>query len=445
MNVSAYRIRERGDDAAHVQLNAYFSVLIMRSSHSATSSPHGTPADEKVRQETQQIAREIAVRDAFLEALDPILVNKPAPFEFRGSVRKDVALLVLKWIARDVMPDLHDRFSAELENGTAPTDIVSGLVPEILTAAKKITEAAKSDRAVDQRLTVQVGGDEVRSQLDRVLFALRSKKLIEKAQAFGRATNSLTDERALGLALQSIPLEQKGQASMLMHALVGQSATPGRLVAAAVSIVGRTDETSIKGAGFGSLVDAMFAHAQNQLATLAARFGTFSDVDLVCRGMDRFHRLMRGVNSYVEFTRNGQWSMISSELTKSASLSVENRLKTVVSDLSFCLRRPGGQGDGIDADQWLTALNGMYLLVAVRDARESLALNALVDQVWRDSGQVLEAIIERNMGAFKKDPGNKALSQRLDYATKMARVRFGDEYADILDKAQKSHDRRAAS
>lgn len=416
----------------------------MKSSQPATSIPRGTPADPKVQQQTEGLAKEIVARDAFAALMASLLVDKPTQFDFAGSIRRDHAYSVFKWLARDAVPDLNDRVKVMIGQGYVPAKAIEALAPEILGAAKTLLDEASKDRTSDQRLTVQLGGQEVRSQAERVLFALRSRKLIEKAEAFGRATNSITDERTLGTALQSMVGKQSEQAAMLMHVVVGQSALPGRLMAAAVHVVGRTDEGAIRTGGFAPLVEALLAHAQNQLATLTTNFGTFADIDLVCRSLDRFHRLVRAINTYVDLARNGHWAMVVAALTKTASVQVENRLKSVTSDLSFCLRRPGGKGDGIDPDLWLTALNGMYLLVAVRDARESLALNALFEQVWRDTGQLLESIISRNMEAYKANPANGALAERLEYGTKMAHLRFGEEYASILDRAREAHGRRAA-
>lgn len=415
----------------------------MKPPHPAKNAPKGTPSDALVKEQTDALAKEMAARDAFLELLEPVLVHKNAQFDFAGSIRRDHAQAVFKWLSRDVVSDLDDRINVMLGQGYAPAKAMEALAPEVLGVAKTMLEDAQKDRTLDQRITVQMGGEEVREHIGRVLFALRARKLIAKAEAFGRATNTIAEERTLGSALQSMLEGQKEHAPLLMHVVVGQCATPGRLVAAAVHIIGSTDENAIRASGFAPLVEAVLAHSQSQIASLTANFGTFSDIDLVCRSLDRFHRLMRGVNTYIDLARNGHWSLVAAALTKAASVQVENRLKTVTSDLSFCLRRPGGKGDGIDPDLWLTGLNGMYLLVAVRDARESLALNALFEQVWRDTGQLLEAIISRNMEAYKANPANTALAQRLEYGTKMAHLRFGEQYAAILSRAKDTHGRRA--
>src|SRR5690606_21828258 len=108
-----------------------------------------------------------------------------------------------------------------------------------------------------------------------------------------------------------------------------------------------------------------------------------------CRAVDRFHRLIRAIGTYVELTRNGRWAMICGALTKTVSMRVEPRLRDVVLDVNKALRRTREGNDHLDGDQILSALNGVYLLGAVREARESLALNALFDQAWVQVGEAL--------------------------------------------------------
>jgi hypothetical protein len=194
-------------------------------------------------------------------------------------------------------------------------------------------------------------------------------------------------------------------------------------------------------AGFGPLVDACLAHAQNQIPALS-QTGTFGDMDLVCRSVDRFHRLLRAVTGYVEMPRNSRWAMIAAALTKAASERIEPKLRNVAPDLNVALRRREGT-DRVDGDQILLALNGIYLLATVRDSRDSLAVNAVFDQAWAQTGQALEIHIERNLETLRRNPADKGSSVRLDAALKMAEVRFNQEYAETMRRAKDVAERRA--
>lgn len=169
--------------------------------------------------------------------------------------------------------------------------------------------------------------------------------------------------------------------------------------------------------------------------------GTFSDMDLVCRAVDRFHRLLRAVTGYAELNRSGRWSVVAAALTKAASERIEPKLRNVGPDMNMALRRREGN-DRVDGDQILAALNGVYLLATVRDSRNSLAVNAVFDQVWAQTGQALEIHIERNLEALRRNPADAMSSARLDAALKMAEVRFNLDYAETMRRAKEAAERR---
>lgn len=373
----------------------------------------------------------------FLGLIDAVIVEpEVAGFASDGSVPADDAAAAWLWMLRDVAPDLID-VSALTDNPKAAAALDS-LLPELLGRAKALL--ADTRHEVTHRIRTQMGSEEAYERLPVVLGALRARSLLEKAQGFGRAANNMTDDATLALAMQSMPLQDHAVAPLLLHAMVGQVAVPSRLTTVAIRIAGGASEAEIMRAGLGPLLDAMLAHAQNQIPVLTQP-GMFGDVDLICRAVDRFHRLMRAATGYVELQRNGRWAMAAVALTKAVSERLEPKLRDVAPDLNKALRRRDGT-DRLDSDQILSALNGMYLLAAVRDCRDSLAVNALFDQVWGQTGQALEIHIERLLGQVRDNPSDRIASERLDAALKMAELRFNQEYADTLRRAKGTAERR---
>ncbi len=377
---------------------------------------------------------------AFLGLIDTVLVQSPVEFPFDGAVSTDDATAAWLWMARDLAPDLIDLEATQ--DNEASQAAVESLMPELLARARKALTDAKADGEINRRIRTSLGGDEAWDRLPIVLNALRCRALLEKAASFGRAANGMAEESALALALQSMPLNDPPVAALLMQAAVGQVAIPTKLVTAAIRIAGSATENSLTRAGFAPIVDAILAHAQNQVPAMS-QIGAFADMDLVCRAVDRFHRLMRAVTGYVELNRNGRWAMVSSALTTAVSERLDSKLRDVAPDLNKALRKREGT-DRLDRDQILAALNGMYLLATVRDSRDSLALNALFDQVWSQTGQALEIHIERNLQALRSNPADGIASLRLDAALKMAEVRFNQEYADTLRRAKEMAERRVS-
>ena len=370
--------------------------------------------------------------------IDAVVVEPFGDFTFDGAVSIDDAMAAWTWIARDVAPDLIDLDGID----DAPDKIAAleALTPDLLGRARKLLSEAQSNPETARRIRTQLGGDEPWERLPIVLNALRCRSLLDKAQSFGRAANAMADESTLALALQSMPLQDHAVASLLMTAAVGQVAAPSKLITAAIRIANSPAEPALIRAGFAPLVDALLAHAQSQIPAFN-QAGTFGDMDLVCRSVDRFHRLLRAMTGYVELNRGSRWSLIAAALTKAASERIEPKLRNVAPDLNLALRRREG-ADRVDGDQILSAMNGIYLLATVRDSRDSLAVNAVFDQVWAQTGQALEIHIERNLEALRRNPADSASSARLDAALKMAELRFNQDYAETMRRAKEVAERR---
>jgi hypothetical protein len=375
----------------------------------------------------------------FLGLIDAVLVSDPVDFLFDGAIAHSHAMAAWVWMVRDVAPDLID--AGVSGDDPAAVQALEAQMPELLSRARAAAAESGSSRDAERRLFAQLGGEEPWERLPFVLNALRCRALLDKAQGFGRAVNGIADEAALSLALQSMPLQDQGITALLMQAAVGQVTQPARLMTAVTRIAGSATEAAIQRAGFAPLVDALLAHAQSQIPALM-QIGPFADIDLTCRAIDRFHRLVRPVHGYIELSRNGRWAMVIAALTKSVSERVEPRLRDVVLNLNKALRRREG-AHKLDSDLLLSALNGVYVLASVRDARDSLALNAVFDQAWTQVGQALEIHIQRNLEILRQNPADTATAERLDTSIKMAELRFNAEYAEVLRRAKEAAEKRS--
>lgn len=400
----------------------------------ANARPNASP-------ETPRPTVRASRRDAkpFFGVIDSVLVEDPVNFPFEGAISRQDAMAAWTWIRRDLASDLIDPDVSDTDPAAA--EALSLLLPEILTRTRTALAAAGTSHEAERRLRTQLGSEDAWARLPMVLTALKCRPLLEKAQGFGRATNGMTDEAALAMALQSMPLQDQSVAALLMQAAVGQVANPSRLMTAVIRITGSATDVAITRQGFAPLVDAMLAHAQNQIPVLH-QMGAFADIDLTCRALDRFHRLVRAVGSYVELGRLSRWTMVLSALTKSVSERIDPKLREVGPDVNKALRRGREGNDRLDSDQILSALNGVYLLATVRDCRDSLALNALFDQVWNQTGQAIEIHIQRSLDILRLNPLDKVTSARLDAAIKMAELRFNAEYAEVLRRARDAVERR---
>lgn len=388
---------------------------------------------------TRPGATTIRASGPFCGLIDAVLVQEPVIGTFPGSVNFEAAQAIWTWVTRDLCNDI---FAPEkLSGGTLMAADVEAAMPEILGRMKAGLAQGLADAEGARRLSAQLGGDGVRQGLPTVLLALRNRALLGKAQAFGKATNTISDEAALGAAMQAMPLQDPALAALVFHAAMGQVAHPTKLILAAIKVSGAATEVSVRRAGLGPLIDACAAHAQNQLRFFQAT-GPFADVDLVCRALERFHKLVRALTGYLEFARGSQATAVLSAVTKHVSDRLEPRLKEVVTDLNQAMRRRDNS-DRLDTDRLLAAVGGIYLLATVRDCRDSLALNSVFEQAWHQSGQALEIHIQRNMDLFRENPEDANTIARLDAVIQMAQVRFSPEYAETLKRARQAAEKRS--
>lgn len=375
----------------------------------------------------------------FAGLIDAILVDEPVSFPFAGSVARSHAEAGWVWVCRDLCPDL---ISADgVANGNFAAGDFEAVMPDVLARMKDTLAVVATDVEQDRRLRATLGSTEARDALPVITLALRSRTLLVKAKSFGRAVNTITDDAALGVALQSMPLRDPALAALLFHAALGQIGNPTRLITTIIRLSGNADEAAVIRAGFSPVIDAILAHAQNQLHILQP-IGPFADIDLVCRSLERFHRLVRSLSGYIEFARGSRWAMVLAAITRQVSDRIEPRLRDVVADINQAMRRGREGSDRLDDDRILAAINGVYLLATIRECRDSLALNAVFDQAWSQTGQALEVHLQRNLDLIRQHPGDPVIGTRLDAGIKMAEVRFNAEYADTLKRARAAAERR---
>lgn len=382
---------------------------------------------------------------AFLDAIDCVLVEPPFYHGFSGAIPIQSATSIWQWLSRDVARSEAGRLADAINSGAEPVSAFDLLQPEILDKLKANAAVEAQDYERERRNTIQMGGEEVRKLLPAVIMAMRRRALLQQATAFGTAVGTMQDEPALAAALQTITISNPVTRALWMQAMVGHISNPSRVMAAAVLIAGGTDEVRITNSGYAPLVDAILSHAQVQIGRLDSQPGVFSDIDLSCKAIERFHRLMRAINYTLEIDRRSHWGTIINSLTAMVSERLERPLREVNLNVTQALRRPREGADKVDSEKVLGALNGMYLLNAVRNARDSLALNAVLDQAWTDTGQAIEVLVTRTLDIFRSNPADAVNRERLEAGIKLAEIRFNPEYAEILRRTLNGASRRAAT
>lgn len=381
----------------------------------------------------------------FLGTLEDVLASEPVFHEFPGVIETDVASTIWTWVARDIAAGPMDMVLRDAAAGGDAQAAFAAALPDLLASLKANDEAEKIDPDLMRRNTIQMGGEAARRRLPLVVVALRRRPLLVQARLFGSAVGAVGDEVALAEALQTIAIGNPLTRALWMQAMVAHMSNPGRTLAAVVSLAGGQSEAHIINAGYGPLVEAMLCHAQGQIGHLAAQASIFADIDFACKAIERFHRLMRALNYSLDIDRKSRWGKIIADLTGRMSERLERPLQGINASITLALRKPKGGTDQIDSSGVLEAFNGLYLLSVTRRARDSLAVNAVLEKAWSETGRTLEVLITRALDAYRLDPANATARERIDAGITMAEIRFNAEYADILRRARDGAERRAVS
>ncbi|RUT30984.1 hypothetical protein EMQ25_08880 [Arsenicitalea aurantiaca] len=355
---------------------------------------------------------------------------------FAGAIPLGIAEACWIWMVRDLGGDLIDPAISGVEPGAV--DALDALMPELLARAHEALDAATPESEAERRLRVQLGSDAAFSQLRLVLGALKSRHLLVRARAFGKGLDAIADEAGLQAALARVPREDTPMTALLWTAAIGAVEHPGRIVATISRMTGSTTELGFEREGFAPLIEALMAHAQAQLPKIAPPGHV--DIEATRRALERFHRLVRALRTPLELLRVGRRAALLARMVARVSERIEPRLRRVQPDMTAALRI--GRDGRLDERQLFDALNGVALLATVRECRDSLALNVLLEQCWTQAGQSLELHVDRLLEGLRRAPDDDAISTRLEFGIRMAEFRLGPDYAGVIRRAMSAALRR---
>lgn len=347
------------------------------------------------------------------------------------------------WFARDVSAEFANELEQAVGSDGSGVAELAGRSEDLVNLSKHTVDAA-AETGAGHRLVIQLGGEAEFAALPSVLTCLANLRLLERAGDFGRAINAMDSVPSVAEALKAVALPDPALKRFWLATACRTVADPRKFLSAAVVAAGRQSVKAVREAGFGECFEAFLIDAQRQAITLSDRAGLFADIDLACRATQRFHSIARAIRYCFDLQPNAPWAFALSQLTRQIATAMEPHLGQVTADVIRVLRPPRDGADRLSDDALLQAFNGLYLLSAARDSRESLALNRAVERAWGEIGVAIESLGSRAIEAYRSAPDDELASRRIDAAIKMAAVRFGPEYARVLARSRDNAGRRHA-
>ncbi|MCF4097951.1 hypothetical protein [Maritalea mediterranea] len=391
----------------------------------------------------ERIAR-YGLLGAVLNLLEPVMMRSEPLINGTAIERRKLEKFWV-WLERDGAPKLIEGLKASILEKPTKTDhlVVSGFT-QLVAPLERQYEAAEQNEETRRRLTIQLGGYEVYASFPLILAAFKHFEKLRAAVELALHIRQYNTEKEFSDLIDAVDLPSGEEQKLWCTALVNCMEQPDKFMRGVLDhCYGETEQT-VRKSGYGPYGDAMVVNLQQMVDQIEDQAGIYSDVDLICLSISRFHRIARTLHYYLDLGKSSQWNHSIEILTGRVSKVLEKRLAEVVPHVTTVLHTSTQNAHALfTTDKVLQAYNSVYLLDAARGARESLAVNSIVDKSWTELGKSLEILLERAMVDQKAAPfGDSLAIAKVDIAIKLCAIRFGAEYAQIMMKKRDNIERR---
>jgi len=419
----------------------------LSSNRSAKTNPKTKTEDSasKVEAEAIEIVRGDLAIERIASELELVLVSGQPIVPFAAISRHSLQKF-WEWAQRDLDQTIISEISETLGANKRPSDRTMELsLKKLIDVVQPLFQSAAKDEDFGRRLSIQMGGREVYETIPTILMAFSYVGYIKSGLALGRELSADGSLEAIEYALGQTEFPSLSIKKLWCLSFVGGMAKPELLAEAIAKLGSRKNELILRKAGFGEYLDALLIDSQKRIEIIEEQSGIFRDVDLMCKSIDRFHHLARGMSFQFEMGKNAEWHLQLEALIKRGASALNSRFEDIVPRVNAVLRpaKPG-KATQIDPSEVLVAFNCLYILAATRAARESLAVNAIVDKAWKDIGGALEVVVDQVFDHYKLVAGNdQSATVQAEVAIKFCTIRFGAEYAAILKRNKVNIEKRA--
>ncbi|WP_027833513.1 hypothetical protein [Maritalea myrionectae] len=384
------------------------------------------------------------VLGAVFDLLDPVMMRS-SPMITATAIEKKHLEKFWVWLEREGAPSLVEQLKSQaIENPKQINSLVAAAFENLVEPLERQYAAAQENGETQRRMTIQLGGYEVYESFPLILTAIKYFDQLRAAKQLALHTQQYETEEEYSDLVEAIDLPKGPAQKLWCTAFVYNLAWPGKFMLGVLDhCYGETEQT-VRKSGYGPYGDAMVVNLQQLVDTIEKEAGLFCDIDLMCLAIDRFHRIARVLHSYLDLGKSSQWNHCIEVLTARAAKILEKRLSEVVPNVTNVLRTPTQNAHVLfTTDKVLQAYNSVYLLDAARNAKESLAVNTVVDRTWAELGKLLEVLLERALVDQKAAAfGDTLAIAKVDIAIKLCAIRFGAEYAQIMAKNKDNIERR---
>ncbi|MEM1286865.1 MAG: hypothetical protein AAGH60_00790 [Pseudomonadota bacterium] len=390
--------------------------------------------------------RPLSAERKFFDPVEPFLVpfalTKKQPMRVeRRSLRP-----IWVWITRDLVPgkldaDLASVRAAVTEDDTEATvQIVRDFRAAVAVAAREELAHIKQQHGSYQRLESQLGGEQI------LLDFLDVLSIFEKEAALSAFFKRLPEHipggkdgfELLDRALKSF--QKHGSDDPLMAYTAGFSRLENKadLVLFAISRAASTDPAYIRRSPAKDCINVVLSQIAIEAEQIALQLENAAGVSQIVATLKRFDDLSSAVFRNLEEAPTDPWLKQLAGIRVETGERISSRISALLGQMKSVVSVIENKGVQIIPDRAsiADAVFSTALFVAARDARDSLALNAVIEPLEKGAESILEnqarAAIER-LGHAEDQHWEAALA-RSQAAVQLFRAYHGSSYGAAMAK-----------
>jgi hypothetical protein len=381
------------------------------------------------------------LRTAAFQPLEPYLIDIDLPERRAARIHRRLLLPLWTWLIRDAIPEEMNR---ALSMGAAdPGRDVAGVAihlrADIVKGVRSVLSGLDRQGKGTQRLAAQLGGDDPISDLGDLMHILENKQVYDAAFQRFPKTVTMYDANETGPvadALRACVADSKINLAFLGTGLLKRLTSPTVLVALVLRMTGTDDARLIAQSPLSPFLDVFFVELDILVETLRAAAKLPNAADRFVEGLRAYHECVRYITIALDIDAVPTFAKRLSASRRAISELVAAEIETAPGHMRRALRVGADRGGRFDSAAAEDAERSLRILVAARNAMDSLALNELITRTRKTVEQSIEVLTNRVMDELKtaRAEDREAALAAADAAIRFAAILFGEDYAAVLKK-----------
>ncbi len=386
---------------AHSTLTRSIDRARARGEHSPVHDMIMEALRDVVAVRSEPVERVVSAERAFFEPIGPILGSVHLPEKQTGIIDRASLRPMWIWITRDLAPGRCDGELAALraaivdEDKDAVDETAEEFQAAVCKHARALIDEYDKKHGTLQKLEAQLGTSRVMADLHDLLAFFDQREPFEafleqlpRKLPVGEAGLKVLDKALM--AYKSAPTSATIYA---FSACVDRLGSSSDLVRFAVHHANSSDPAAIRATMASGAIQIALSQAMQEAELLRLSLAQDRRVDKVTPILHRYHELVSAIGRTLDDVPSDPWQKRLSSIRARASDLLAKELEPLLAIIKRSIGVMESRGKEIvpDASGVEEAVFGLTVLMIARDARRSLAINALIERLEKGIEDALES------------------------------------------------------